>query len=120
MLDFISEIHHCDDITSFSSSFSSTSTSPGLSTGAAIGIGAASATVLAVGGFLGYTQFLKPMTLRDSSTQIPDFDPSLTPTGGRRSTTPHGMHGETGDPSTEFLSPAPAGRVKKNSRSRFF
>jgi len=121
MLDFFPDHVDHHDFTSFGSSSSSSSPtqSTGLSTGAAIGIGAGSVAVAAIGGFYGYHKIFKPMTLRDSSTQIPDFDPTLTPPAGHRSTRP-GMHGETGDPSSEFLSATPSGRLKKNSRGRFF
>jgi len=94
----------------------------GLSTGASIGIGMGIASSVGALGYFGY-RIIKPMTLRDSSVQVPDFDPaSFTPTGnnslrGPISSTPRG---ETGDLATEFLSPTPSGRLKKNTRARFF
>ena len=110
MIDFF-DIH---PVTEFSSSTSSDNT---LSTAAAMGLGAAVASSLGIAGYLGY-RTIKPWTLRDSSTQMPDIDP-LTPVG-RGMTPPYaGTHGETGDPS-EFLSPTPTGRLRKNNRARFF
>ena len=93
-----------------------------ISTGAAVGIGVAAASTFGVGAFAAWREVSK-WRLRDSSTQVPDYEPGTTPTGSQRagSVTPvrAGMHGETADPS-EFLSPTPTGRVKKNTRSRFF
>ena len=103
--------HHWD------TSFGSSSSQPALSTPAAIGIGAGVASVVGVGAYAGWRTVSK-WSLRDSGVQVPEFDPSITPTGSRRGgTTP--VMGETGDPS-EFLSPTPAGRVQKNQRARFF
>ena len=94
--------------------------SEGLSTPAAMGIGAGIASALGIGAFVTYRSVAK-WSLRDSGVQVPDFDPSTTPTGRAGSTTPTypGIHGETGDPS-EFLSPTPTGKVRKNQRARFF
>jgi hypothetical protein len=91
----------------------------------AMGIGAAIAGGFGIAAYAGWRR-VSQWTLRDTGTQVPDFDPSTTPTGSKRgagSTTPvgnySGIHGETGDPS-EFLSPTPTGKVKKNTRARFF
>jgi len=93
----------------------------GLSTGASIGIGIGIAASAGGLGYLGY-RIIRPMTLRDSSVQVPDFDPaSFTPTGsGLRAPVSSTPRGETGDLATEFLSPTPSGRLKKNTRARFF
>jgi hypothetical protein len=128
MLDLFAEpdhsllVHHEPVSFSSNSQHTTTSSQGGLSTGASIGIGMAIASSVGGLGYLGY-RVIKPMTLRESSVQVPDFDPaSFTPTGGNSlrlhaSSTPRG---ETGDLATEFLSPTPSGRVKKNSRARFF
>ena len=95
-----------------------------ISRGEAMGIGAAIAGGLSVAAYAGWRR-VSQWSLRDTGTQVPDFDPSTTPTGSKRgdSTTPlgnySGIHGETGDPS-EFLSPTPTGKVRKNNRARFF
>ena len=95
-----------------------------LSTPAAVSIGAGAAGAVSVALYAAW-RTVSRWSLRDSSTQVPDFDPTTTPTGSRRagSTTPNdnytGIHGETGDPS-EFLSATPTGRVRKNTRARFF
>lgn len=98
--------------------------SGGLSTGATVGISVGVTSAVGAGMYFGYRTISK-WSLRDTATQVPDYDPSsITPTGSLRagSVTPPaapGMHGETGDPS-EFLSPTPTGRVRKNTRARFF
>jgi hypothetical protein len=88
--------------------------SESLSTPAAMGIGASIASAIGVCAYATWRTVSK-LTLRDSSTQVPDYDG--TPTGGSRRVTP--MMGETGDPS-DFLSTTPTGQVRKNSRGRFF
>lgn len=97
--------------------------SPSMSTGEAIAVGVALSGSLGVAGYLGY-RMIRPMSLRDSSTQIErDFDDSsLTPIGSRIGTTPpHGPTGETGDQGVaEFLSATPTGRIRKNRQSRRF
>jgi len=106
--------HDCHDITVFQKD-----PNDSLSTGEAIGIGAMVTGVAGFGLFSAWREVTK-WTLRDSSTQVPDYDPT-TPTPRAGSTTPPVVqsHGETGDP-TEFLSPTPTGRVRKNTRARFF
>ena len=112
----IADQHHLDHIGSFFTTKSEESATA-MSTPAAMGVGAGIATVVGIGAYAGWRTVSK-WSLRDSSTQAPDFDPSTTPTGSRRGgTTP--VMGETGDPS-EFLSPTPAGKVQKNRRGRFF
>ena len=110
------DFHH--SLSVFASKSSSASTS--LSTPAAIGIGAGVASAVGAGAFITYRTVAR-WSLRDSGVQVPEFDPSTTLTGRAGSTTPTypGMHGETGDP-TEFLSPTPTGKVRKNQRARFF
>lgn len=99
------------DLTSFSSP-----SDPPISTAAAVGLGAGITATLGLSGYAVW-RTVKPWSLRDSGTQMPDIDPlALTP--GRR-TPPNYIHGETGDPS-EFLSVTPTGRVKTNARARFF
>jgi hypothetical protein len=93
---------------------------PSMSTAGAVGLGVAMTASVGLAAYAGY-RVVRPMTLRDSNTQVPDFDP-LTPTGNRGrsfSATPP-VVGETGDPATEFLSPTPTGRLRKNNRARFF
>ncbi len=124
MLDLLVDTDHSvlfnHEPVSFSSQSQPTHSS-GLSTGASIGIGMGIAASVGGIGYLGY-RIIRPMTLRDSSVQVPDFDPaSFTPTGsGLRGPVSSTPRGETGDLATEFLSPTPSGRLKKNTRARFF
>jgi hypothetical protein len=114
--------HLCDNHVSSVFQSETAAHDDSISTGEAFGIGVAAAATTGIGVFATWREVSK-WRLRDSSTQIPDYDHGNTPTGSQRggSVTPvrAGMHGETADPS-EFLSPTPTGRVKKNTRSRFF
>ncbi len=109
--------HHHSDTFFAKSADTATQPSEPIGTATAMGIGASLASAVGIGAYMGYKTVAK-WSLRDSSVQVPDFDPSTTPTGSRRGgTTP--VMGETGDPS-EFLSPTPGGKVRKNPRARFF
>lgn len=116
--------HHPLDHDHGLSSFSKAEPPEEMSRAEAMGIGAALAGGVGIAAYAGWRR-VSQWTLRDTATQVPDFDPSTTPTGSKRgdSTTPvgkySGIHGETGDPS-EFLSPTPTGKVRKNARARFF
>ena len=122
--------HPCPDFSTASSSFASikqvsnskASHHDEISIPGAILIGFGIASTLGFAVSAAY-RVVHSWTLRDSSTQIPEFDmfKSVTPTGRHLRIHTPSLQGETGDPSAEFLSPTPTGgRVKPNNRRRFF
>ena len=114
-LDELCHHHHHDDVTTFAASSSEESTSS-MGTAEAMAVGAGITSILGAGAYMAWLRVSK-WSLRDSGVQVPEFDQMATTPQGRGATTP--VMGETGDPS-EFLSPTPGGKLRKNQRARFF